>query len=240
MEANRHAFVSTPHIAEDPAGTTFGLGHYSLLSNTPSTQMRVTNGSQACPYGPASTCAIDTNFAFDAAWTFAQPGSNFHWNVTLTQGGRTVEIGPVQYIAALPEALTTLGITKEQVIASDPSVPRRAGHSAVQPCSRRWLTVWQANTATGDALAAGMTIVSSYWNAGGKADGMDWLDHMCTAEEHAPWPEGWGCEDAWTANPEAFVDENGEPLICGIAPFETAGVAAQCGTSWQQGPIKVA
>lgn len=64
VEANKVAFVSTVHVADDTSGEAFGLGHYVKQ------ERRFTSASH-CSYGPRSACTIDTNKPFDASFTFS-------------------------------------------------------------------------------------------------------------------------------------------------------------------------
>ena len=91
VEANKVAFVSTVHVADDADGDGFGLGHYIIPLEK---RMR---SPDPCPYGPDAECTIDTSFPFSVHFAFSAVGEAFHFNVTLEQGGKTASYGPVRY-----------------------------------------------------------------------------------------------------------------------------------------------
>ena len=95
MEANKVAFVSTVHVADDPNGEGFGVAHYI---EKPEKRLH-SHGSEGCAYGPRSSCAIDTTKPFVATYGFAS--SHFEYTVTLSQEGRSASLAsPVRYVDA--------------------------------------------------------------------------------------------------------------------------------------------
>jgi len=91
MEANRVAFVSTVHVADDANGDGFGQGHYVI----PRAKRLASTGE--CSYGPSVLCTIDTRRAFDVAIDFSKSDEPFGFNVTLMQGEQSASYGPVRY-----------------------------------------------------------------------------------------------------------------------------------------------
>eukprot|EP00966_Prymnesium_polylepis_P179430 4154170-Prymnesium_polylepis.1 len=92
VEANKVAFVSTVHVADDKDGENFGLGHYVIP-----TEKRWVSG-KSCSYGPSTECTINTNQPFRASFTFATGGS-FEYTAQLEQEGRLARLAsPVRYV----------------------------------------------------------------------------------------------------------------------------------------------
>ena len=177
MEANKVAFVSTVHTADDPNGEAFGIAHY-----VDATEKRLTARGYDCPYGPSHQCAIDTTKPFDASFSFLG-GAAFGYTVTLEQEGRRATIpSPVRYVSKPPKG----GVASAEV----------------------------ANGLLSTQIAAGMTLVVSYWS-GSKVEEMAWLDAPCTTAE-----KEWGCHDQWT-------DRRAWPWTCdkrsGYTPPECGG-----------------
>ena len=111
VEANKVAFVSTVHVADDSNGEAFGLGHYVTAR-----EKRLTS-SQACAYGPRASCAIDTNKPFEASFTFAS--RDFSYNVKLTQEGRTASLAvPVRYVSKPSKGSVGSAAAANQILAS--------------------------------------------------------------------------------------------------------------------------
>jgi hypothetical protein len=94
VEANKVAFVSTVHVADDADGDGFGIGHYVIPK-----EKRI-KSADSCPYGPSAACTIDTNYPFTASFIFSPAGTAFHFNVSLTQGDKSAGYGPVKYSRA--------------------------------------------------------------------------------------------------------------------------------------------
>ena len=94
IEANRNAFVSTVHVADDGNGEAFGEAHYV---REPAQRWR---SARSCSYGPSPNCTIDTTLPFGAAFAFSPATQHFYYNVTLSQAGRVATAGPVEYRAA--------------------------------------------------------------------------------------------------------------------------------------------
>eukprot|EP00965_Chrysotila_dentata_P024639 816495-Pleurochrysis_carterae.AAC.2 len=91
MEANRWAFIATAHTRDDGNGVGFGLGHYVLRKES---RFRP---SEVCPYGPATTCTINTLGPFTARYKFTSADQPFSYNLTLVQGKQSITAGPVAY-----------------------------------------------------------------------------------------------------------------------------------------------
>ena len=95
LEANRIAFVSTVHVADDPNGEGFGISHYVSAADK-----RLGSSTLACPYGPSPTCAIDTTKPFEARFTFAASDQPFGYAVSLHQEGRAANVpSAVRYVS---------------------------------------------------------------------------------------------------------------------------------------------
>ena len=66
MEANRVAWSSNVHAADDGNGEGFGISHYTIEANH---RFAASDGRE-CAYGPSATCAIDTRRRFTARFRF--------------------------------------------------------------------------------------------------------------------------------------------------------------------------
>ena len=91
MEANRVAWVSTAHVADDGAGSGFGYAHYVFSHDN---QLR---SAADCAYGPSDDCAINTMHPFHVEFAFSAANQPFSYNVTLSQNGRQAMAGPIRY-----------------------------------------------------------------------------------------------------------------------------------------------
>lgn len=112
VEANKVAFVSTVHVADDSSGEAYGLGHYVT-----SPQRRLTAPHHACAYGPRPSCAINTNRPFEASFTFSSSG--FGYEVQLSQEGRTAGLkAPVRYTEKPPRGSIGSPTEANQILAA--------------------------------------------------------------------------------------------------------------------------
>ena len=96
MEANMLSWVSTVHVADDGNGEGFGYGHYV---QDPARRFIPDDGAD-CAYGPEIFCTINTKEPFSAHIAFSPADTPFSFTVTLNQGGRSAEAGPIAYGAA--------------------------------------------------------------------------------------------------------------------------------------------
>ena len=98
MEANRVAWVSTVHVADDANGEGFGQAHYTLQ---PSHRLQPSDDAKrACAYGPSDTCTIDTRKRFMVSIDFSPPTEPFEYSVTLSQGSsRSAKAAGISYTA---------------------------------------------------------------------------------------------------------------------------------------------
>ena len=112
VEANKVAFVSTVHVADDSSGEAYGLGHYVT-----SPQRRLTSLHHTCAYGPRPSCAINTNRPFEASFTFASSG--FGYELRLSQEGRTAGLkAPVRYTDKPPGGSVGSATEANQILAA--------------------------------------------------------------------------------------------------------------------------
>ena len=104
--------MSTVHVADDSSGEAYGLGHY-----VSSPQRRLTSAHHACAYGPRPSCAINTNRAFQASFTFASSG--FGYELQLSQEGRTAGLkAPVRYTEKPPGGSVGSATEANQILAA--------------------------------------------------------------------------------------------------------------------------
>ena len=136
MEANRVAFVSTAHAADDGSGEGYGMAHYatSAAQRLEPSEAHGSDLGHGCAYGPSASCTIDTQKPFSASYDFAPAGVNDGFRVSLTQEGRRAVSGPVAYR----------------------SKPQQGGAADAA----------EANAEVARSLADGMTLVVSYWSGG--------------------------------------------------------------------------
>ncbi len=133
VEANKAAFVSTVHVADDPNGEGFGLGHYVKSGS----EKALLPEEGTCAYGPRQMCTIDTNQPFVARFRFSDVGEPFGIEVSLHQTrddgvARTARMGvPVRYLD-------------------------KPGKGAVGSADA-------ANAVLREQLDSGLTLVVSYW-----------------------------------------------------------------------------
>jgi len=95
IEANRNAFVTTVHVADDSEGSSFGIGHYVRAEER---RLYSPNG-HSCAYGPDKQCAINSARAFTVRFSFSAAGALFGFEMELEQEERVARLRqPVRYI----------------------------------------------------------------------------------------------------------------------------------------------
>ena len=124
MEANRVAWASNVHAADDGNGEPFGISHYTIEA---SHRFAASDGRE-CAYGPSATCAIDTRKRFTARFRFGasataaaesspaessqdeaelRKAAAFGFDLSLEQEGRTAHVPGQGSHPTLPAHLST-------------------------------------------------------------------------------------------------------------------------------------
>ena len=159
MEANKVAFVSTVHVADDPNGEGFGIAHYVTSHDK---RFQSTRGDD-CPYGPREACTIDSNRPFTATFDFrASSATHFEYHVELEQegGARHVKIpSAIQYVnkpgkgvvstAQEANALLAASLTNGMTLVASYWAGKLASEMAWldQPCTRAERDAWACTDA---------------------------------------------------------------------------------------------
>jgi hypothetical protein len=200
MEANKVAFTTTVHVADDPDGESFGIGHY-----VGATQKRLTSErGDACAYGPHDRCTIDTNKMFRARYDFA--GHRFSYTLTLEQTDADGTIrrafipSPIKYLRKPSKgSVTSADAANEQL--------RQKLHSGLTLTFSYW---------------SGKKAKDMDW-LDGTCSASEKKDWQCTNawSEHHEWP--WTCDKA-TALPLSLPScsrsfmVSAAALLCGVGP----------------------
>jgi hypothetical protein len=156
VEANRVAFVSTVHVADDPPGEGFGMAHYVLPREKRLRSMH----ADECAYGPDTACTIDTNRPFTVRIAFSASTEPFYYNVRVEQA----RLAHILVHGLIPAARLTRLVPNASV--------EQEGRAAEIPIPIRYVrpppkghvvNAEEANRKMRQYLDDGMTLVLSHW-----------------------------------------------------------------------------